>query len=907
MKNSRVLILILLSVFFLIGDRFVYGEVLANVNWYVYNGRFMIDVRSPQSIKYVTFALEDPLRLVLDVYNATFPRTEIFNIGITPIKVLRLSPRDENSFRLVLECEKVPQYNITLSKDEKTLTGEFFLEKSDTFNLIKKILYGGDRVSIYNTGSSLFKSNLDTNPPKLILEFSSTSFSGEIKKLDNSKVIDRIIAYNYEDIYKNINTVVVVALKSLKEPLILEDKESRIVSIDFGGPKISPVTQTSKKVEPQKQEIQKSPVEQGKRISISFKDADIKDILQALSIKAGVNILVDDGINKRLTLRLENVTAREGLEMITKASGLAYEKWDNGYIVATPERLGVILDSGLKRAEALTSRQVVSTVEIKGDITQVQNAIKAVYPEVITSISGKYLVIKGEESKLNEIKGLISTIDKQPEVRAEVKKEVVEVEKITGDLEKIAQSLKAIYPELTIVSANQYLIIKGEETKVKEAIGVGKKLEVEPVVAPKEVKEEKVREIVKLKELDSQSMKEILGGITDIQIGVVKQTNTLILQGDKSKVEDIKKLISELDVESKGGVSKEVVSTVEIKGDITQVQNAIKAVYPEVITSISGKYLVIKGEESKLNEIKGLISTIDKQPTEQMVAKSSEKTERVFLTYVSGKDFIDSIKGLFPDGTFEFEPPTNSIIIKGTDDIISRVKEFIKAVDVPTPQYMLEAKLVEVNRDGALLLGIDSSLTGNVNVGLSSSPFSLESLTSLVSSTVQLNAILNMAQSKGLAKVIAAPKIATSDGKEANIFIGDSIYYNIPRPDGGFDLRQVNAGITLNVTPKMERDKSIDVKLTPEVSSITGWTGSGATIAPNIGTRRASTEVKVKDGDTIVIGGLMRSSDTETLKKVPLLSNIPILGQLFQSRDNKQEERELIIMLTVNVVKEEGK
>ncbi|MGC8717041.1 MAG: secretin N-terminal domain-containing protein [bacterium] len=708
MRNVRFLVLIFLTISFFLWNTFAYGAVSASVNWYIYDGKFIVNVRSPQSIKYVTFTLEDPLRFVLDVYNSTFPKTEIFNIGITPISTLRLSPRDDSSFRLVLDCDKVPQYNISLSKDERSLTGEFLLENSTQFNLIKKILYGNDRVSIYSTGSFPFKSTLDTNPPKLILEFPSTSFSGEVSKLDNSNFIDKIIAYNYEDIYKKMNTVVVIELKKLKDPLISEDKQSKIVAIDFGGAKrtVTPqvVTQISKKPE-----SQKSSIDQGKRVSISFKDADVKDVLQALSIKAGVNILIDEGVNKRLTLRLENVTAREGLEMITKASGLAYERWDNGYIVATPERLGLILDSGIKRISPPISKQVVSAVEIMGDIGQVQNALKGVYPEVVTSISGKYLVIKGEEGKVEEVKKLIATIDKA------------------------------------------------------------------------------------------------------------------------------------------------------------------------------------------------------KPEQEQIVAKPSERTERVFLTYVSSKDFVDSVKGLFPDGTFEVEPPTNSIIIKGTDDIISRVKEFIKAVDIPTPQYMLEAKLVEVNRDGALLLGIDSSLSGNVSVGISSSSFSLESLTSLVSSTVQLNAILNMAQSKGLAKVIAAPKIATSDGKEANIFIGDAIYYNIPRPDGGFDLRQVNAGITLNVTPKMERDKSIDVKLTPEVSSITGWTGSGATVAPNIGTRRASTEVKVKDGDTIVIGGLMRSSDTETLKKVPLLSNIPILGQLFQSRDTKQEERELIIMLTVNVVKEENK
>jgi len=190
-------------------------------------------------------------------------------------------------------------------------------------------------------------------------------------------------------------------------------------------------------------------------------------------------------------------------------------------------------------------------------------------------------------------------------------------------------------------------------------------------------------------------------------------------------------------------------------------------------------------------------------------------------------------------------------------------------------------------------------------VNLSASDFALESLTSLVSTTVQLNAVLNMAQSKGLAKVIAAPKIAAIDGKEASIFIGDNIYYTIPTTEAGFELRQVSAGVTLSVTPKMERDKMIRLKIAPEVSSITGWTGSGATIAPNVGTRRATTELKVKDGDTVVIGGLMRASDTDNIKKVPLLSNIPILGQLFQSRDTKQEERELIIMITVNMVKEE--
>jgi type II secretory pathway component GspD/PulD (secretin) len=390
-----------------------------------------------------------------------------------------------------------------------------------------------------------------------------------------------------------------------------------------------------------------------------------------------------------------------------------------------------------------------------------------------------------------------------------------------------------------------------------------------------------------------------------VTITAIKQTNSLIVQGTKSKVEEIKSLIGVLDVEP-SNESKYAVESIEIRGDIAQIQNTLKTVYPDIVTSVSGRYIVLRGEEGEIGEAKRLIGEIDKpQDVVELIAKTTEITERMNLKYIEAKDFVESVKGLFPPDTISVESPTNSILVKGTKDTIDRVRSFITAVDIPTPQYMLEAKLVEVNRDGALLLGVDTSLSGSVGVNLSADDFALESLTSLVSTTVQLNAILNMAQSKGLAKVIAAPKIATIDGKEASIFIGDNIYYTIPTTEGGFELRQVSAGVTLSVTPKMERDKMIRLKIAPEVSSITGWTGSGATIAPNVGTRRATTELKVKDGDTVVIGGLMRASDTDNIKKVPLLSNIPILGQLFQSRDTKQEERELIIMITVNMVKEE--
>ncbi len=892
MKKGIVLLFILLLV--INSAEFSLSEELANVNWYIEGSKLIINLKASTRMTYTSFTLTDPMRLVIDVYNVTLPKSQSFDINKTPIRVLRMGPRDDNKMRITLEGIKIPSYNINLLENGLGLSVVVQLDISPASTLLRKITYGNDNVSIYATSSCKFKFLLDENPPRFIMEFPNTSFTGKIENIAQSSIVNRVIAYDYEDINKNVNTVIVVELRNKIEPLITEDKSKNIIKLSFGK-EIQPITVSTVQTAIPAREVKKTttvPIE--KRVSLSFKDADIKDVLQALSIKAGVNIIVDEGVSRKITLVLNNVTAKEALEMITKASGLAYERWNNGYIVATPKRLLEILDSGVPKE----SKQVVEAIEIKGDIVQIQNALKAVYPEVVSSVSGRYLVLKGESSKVSDAKKLISGIDTVP-IRPEIK-EVVEVIEIRGNIEKVSQSIKSVYPELTVVIGDKVIVIKGEDSRVRQAIELAKRVDIAPI------EEARVREVVRLKGIEASVMKEALSGISEVNITVVKQTNTLILQGSKSKVEEIKNLISVLDTEPARPEVKEIVEAIEIKGDIVQIQNALKAVYPEVVSSISGRYLVLKGESSKVSDAKKLVNTIDVITViPEVIAKTTELTERITLKHIEAKDFVESIKGLFPQDTFAIETPTNTVIVKGTRDIIDRVQEFVTAVDIPTPQYMLEAKVVEVNRDGALLLGIDSSLSANLNVGLSTNALALESLTSLVSSTVQLNAVLNMAQSKGLAKVIAAPKIAAIDGKEANIFIGDVINYFIPRVDGGFDLKSVTAGVTLRVIAKMERDKTIRVTLNPEVSSITGWTGSGATIAPNVGTRRASTELKVKDGDTIIIGGLMRSSDTETVKKVPLLSNIPILGQLFKSRDAKQEERELIIMITVNVVKEE--
>ena len=459
-KKMTVLLCLLLIIS---SVRFVFGEDLANVNWYVEGDKLVINLSAPVRLAYASFTLSNPNRLVIDVYNATLPKSQSFEINKSPVRILRMAPRGDKNLRITLEGSKIPKYYISLAENDLKLSIVVQLDISPVSTLLRKILYDNNRVSIYTTSSCKFKSILDDNPPRFIMEFPYTSFSGKIEGITGSGVINRVLAYDYEDINKNVNTVVVVELKNKIEPLITENKDQNIIQLDFARESQAVSVSLNRATATPIEQVKKvTTTSSEKRVLLSFKDADIKDVLQALSIKAGVNIVIDEGVSKKITLVLNNVTAKEALEMITKASGLAYEKWNNGYIVATPKRLVEILDSGITREKAPV--QVVEAVEIKGDTTQIQSTLKVVYPDIVTSITGKYLVLRGEKEKIEEAKKLIGNIDVAPvsPVIKEVLSQITEV-------------------SISVVKQTNSLIIQGTKSKVEEVKELLKVLDVEPV------------------------------------------------------------------------------------------------------------------------------------------------------------------------------------------------------------------------------------------------------------------------------------------------------------------------------------------------------------------------------------------------------------------------------------------
>ena len=173
------------------------------------------------------------------------------------------------------------------------------------------------------------------------------------------------------------------------------------------------------------------------------------------------------------------------------------------------------------------------------------------------------------------------------------------------------------------------------------------------------------------------------------------------------------------------------------------------------------------------------------------------------------------------------------------------------------------------------------------------------------------NTTINALIANGDGKLLARPNVLTFNGNKATIFIGDQLPVVTPNAatTGGpvtYTTSYKNAGITLSYVPRINDDGQISASVFVEVStpaSVTLNVGGQKTDAYQITTRSAQTNVRMKDGDTLVIGGLISSIEAKSLSKVPILGDLPILGQFFRNLSKSKTESEVVIFLKAKVVK----
>ena len=249
----------------------------------------------------------------------------------------------------------------------------------------------------------------------------------------------------------------------------------------------------------------------------------------------------------------------------------------------------------------------------------------------------------------------------------------------------------------------------------------------------------------------------------------------------------------------------------------------------------------------------------------------------------------------------------NAIWITGTPDRIDRVKRQIELIDVPVDSVILETQFVELTETGARNLGIDlNNQSGQIGVGTLTTgsflPFGIDPNDVLPSGMLQA-AIYAQIQ-KGEGRIVSRPRIAAQSGSTAKIITGDALPILTSIQLSGVNgvsqqVQYVNVGVTLQIAPRVSSDGYITSKIYGVVSSVTGFSQG----YPTISQREAETSASVRDGETFVIGGLTQENVLTTKSKVPLLGDIPLVGNLFRNERSTSTKTELYIVITPRIVR----
>ncbi len=347
--------------------------------------------------------------------------------------------------------------------------------------------------------------------------------------------------------------------------------------------------------------------------------------------------------------------------------------------------------------------------------------------------------------------------------------------------------------------------------------------------------------------------------------------------------------------------------------DLAPALNQIKSSIGKVVLDDKSNTLFLMDAPSKLEDMQRLINEAD----------VSTVTEVFNLNYTKAEDLEKKITDILTKGVgrIKIDARSNKAVITDNPKKIAEIEKIINAFDERHKEVLIEAKIIQIILSDDFKMGVnwESLLTRYHNLDLKSY-FGILSADATTKGKISIgtvgdnndyNAFMEALNTIGTTNILSSPRIATVSNQEAKILVGSTEPYvttttTTPATGPTTTAEAVNfidVGVKLYVTPVINRDNFITMKIKPEVSSITSYlTTSQKNTIPIVDTSQAETNVMVKDGVTIVIGGLMKDQDLETVTKLPLLGDLPLLGALFRSKSKAVKKTELVVLLTPHII-----
>jgi len=688
----------------------------------------------------------------------------------------------------------------------------------------------------------------------------------------------------------------------------------------------------------------------GKKVSISFLAADINDVLKALAVQSGENIVVGNEVQGTITVTLDGVTVEQALDYITQLSGYTYIKDEHTYLVGSSDTIGGLAnakvdiitlnytnaDDVLEMLKAQCPHVRVSKISVRGGlarkhdqtITQGKSQSDSTGQATINTQGEANVDAQGQATLGSDAKSTNKQASGNTQGATSAnaagrsgKSSNAGVESITSSASSDSppsDMLALIGPEEKIVEAKRF--IAGIEESMKSQ-SHGKKVSIYPV------------KYVNTKELANTLMSIAVGvtvsiapsnetvpssnnhtGASDsaaksklVPMSLVSgetttrpfdidgstSSHTLIIVGKDEDVAKALELAAQFDVPGETELSTYRVKYV----DTQQLANTITRIVPGV--AVEGLSLSSGNDQSAGSGTAGASSQSTAGTTATVNASSIANMSR-------------------------------TLIITGRKNDVSKAMELAAALDVKSPQIKIEAKITSLDETGEKQLGLswnwsdfganegftdyNKMTTTNQANPLPSNPKANENIHNVLRPQSQwfrlpwnFSATLDAIMKNGNGKLLASPSLVCLEGKPGQFFVGDEVHYIVlvqQTPQGNnVQTDKANVGVQLTVVGTVSDDGYITMNLHPEVSVVQLSTDKAAGITlPTITRRYTDHVVRVKSGDTIVIGGLIRDQDVYEMAKVPLLGDLPVLGNLFRHSSKTKEHSEVVIFVTASIV-----
>ncbi|WP_373003705.1 type II secretion system secretin GspD [Sulfurimonas sp.] len=420
----------------------------------------------------------------------------------------------------------------------------------------------------------------------------------------------------------------------------------------------------------------------------------------------------------------------------------------------------------------------------------------------------------------------------------------------------------------------------------------------------------------------------------------MKESNTLLVTDYPNNIETIKKVITDIDTNNKAIVRIIQIRHAEAKKLQTRLVDISKSLFNEKVSSQQVKIIlddningiIVVGDESNVEKVEDLIKQLD-------IESNISKTVKIFsLKNSDAKAVLASLNDIISKQTFsdpDMKPNVsaseeiNAIIVIGEPIIIKGIKLIIDELDKEKYQVYIQARIVEINKNDSEALGVKYGFAGgDVSSGglyAMSANFGDKALTDAAAKSVvdflgaigsgtksafALGATIDFLQTNGASKAVSNPSILCVNNKESSIYVGKTISVStgtISSANLGSGVtssyKREDVGLTLKIKPRVSSSDKVTLDVEAILENVLDDGKNNATGQPVTSKQEVKTQAILRHGENIIIGGLVKSYDSDSTVKVPLLGDIPYIGKyLFSSTTTSAEQDNLVVILTPYII-----